>query len=212
MRKSLPFLALLATSAYGEVTSTITPWDQSNPEAIVLKNDSFVETGANGYLQLGFVSGEKAGIWVQVPQSIAQFKVDHFRILYSSSKDAENVSEGQKGQIFFQMQIADAQAPSISPQIENAAQVTEGPYWNDVPAVGASGTLPCAKGGQYVGAALEFTHNGAPSVFSDANGIADFRNNLLYAIPGGWKYSAQLGLRGDWILRIVGHVAQAGEC
>ena len=54
-------------------------------EQLVLQNDSFVDEGGQAYLQLGFVEGEKAGIWVQVPETIEYFKVDFFRVLMGSA-------------------------------------------------------------------------------------------------------------------------------
>jgi hypothetical protein len=102
--------------------------------------------------------------------------------------------------------------PSVGAQIENAASVTPGPYWNDIPAQGSRRQLGCAAGGDYIAAALEFTHEGAPSVYRDLDGQANMTFNSIYAIPGGWKYSLQLGVRGDWVLRVVGHEATADEC
>ena len=72
--------------------------------------------------------------------------------------------------------------------------------------------MPCAKPGDFIGAAFEFTHQGAPSVYRDIDGLKAPTHNTIMAIPGGWNYSVAYGLRGDWILRIVGHEAEPGEC
>lgn len=178
------------------------------PEQVELKNDSFVDGGGQAYLQLGFVSGEKAGVWVQVPQAIDRFKVDSFRVLIGSSQPNPPFNT----QVFFQMATSNEPTSSVPAMIENAADVTPGPYWNDIPAQGEQGSLPCVAGGQYVGASLEFTHSGAPSVYRDLDGLSNVKLNNLFAIPGGWNYSVAYGLRGDWILRVVGHKATAQEC
>jgi hypothetical protein len=189
-------------------------------DPIVLKNDSFRDEGGQAYLQLGFVAEEKAGIWVQVPQTIPYFKVDFFRVLIGSGQTPFAVSNDpvvQNTQVFFEMAVANDMTPGFAPQLVNAAQLTPGPYWNDIPAEGYQGeTLPCVRAGQYVGAGLEFTHSGAPSVYRDIDGLAAVKGNLLCAVGGGsgcgWAYSVQYGLRGDWILRVVGHEATAEEC
>lgn len=184
-----------------------TPHGLLAPEQIELKNDSFVDGGGQAYLQLGFVTGEKAGVWVKVPDAIDHFKIDSFRVLIGSSQ-----VELTDAQVFFQMTIAGEPMNSIPAEIENAASITPGPYWNDIPAMGDGRQLGCATGGQYVGASVEFTHDGAPSVYRDLDGLSNVKLNNLFAIPGGWNYSVVYGLRGDWILRVIGHKATAQEC
>ena len=110
------------------------------------------------------------------------------------------------------MGVAPLPGASAPRDIENAAQITPGPYWNDIPAEGFQRVLRCARSGEYIGAALEFTHSGAPSVYRDIDGLSNIKHNTLYAIPGGWAYSVQYGLRGDWILRVVGHEVTEEEC
>lgn|GEM_PF-1464831 len=211
---TLAFFGIAAGNAFARpetLQSVITPFsgEATSPEGpIVLKNDSFVDGGGQAYLQMGFVAGEKAGVWVKVPEAVPYFKVEHFRVLYGSSQERALTSN----QIFFQMAVESQPGPAIPWQIENAAQITPGPYWNDIPAQGEPGTLRCARGGEFVGASLEFVHNGAPSVYRDLDGLADMRMNVLFAVPGGWNYSAAYGLRGDWILRVVGREASAAEC
>jgi hypothetical protein len=216
----LAFSMLAATAAHGDtLQSRIVDFDQKDEsDVVVLKNDAFVDNGGQAYLQLGFVEGEKVGIYVYVPENIDYFKIDYFRVLIGSSslengepKETQPISVFNT-QVFFEMGIADEATLGIPRSIENAAQVTPGPYWNDIPAQGVDGALGCARGGQVVGAALEFTHSGAPSVYRDLDGLSDVKYNLLMGIPGGWNYSAIYGLRGDWILRVVGHEASADEC
>jgi hypothetical protein len=214
---SLASIVSVAQSAlaFTPLESKIVPLNISAPspmdESIVLKNDSFNDQGGQAYLQTGFVAGEKAGVWVKVPNDIKKFKVDYFRVLLGNGKLTSEL-EVKNTQIFFEMGISDRVTPSMSRDIENAATITPGPYWNDIPAIGEPGKLDCARGGQYIGAALEFTHSGSPSVYRDIDGLANPQGNVLFAIPGGWNYSAAYGLRGDWILRVVGHEAAAGEC
>ena len=208
LKKLIAFsgLVVFCAPSLAAVRSQLTPFTQLD-ESIVLQNDSFNEAGGPAAVQLGFVSGEKAGMWVKVPDSIPLFKVDYFRVLFTSGDKATD------SQVFFHMGIGTDYSPGIPAEIENAAEITAGPYWNDIPAQGADNTkLSCAKGGQLVGAALEFTHQGAPSVARDTNGVSNVKANTLYAIPGGWNYSAAYGLQGDWILRVVGHAANAEEC
>ncbi len=206
------FALAFGLNATAAEMSRIIPFGVDDAEQIVLKNDSFTEGGGQAYLQMGFVAGEMAGVWVKVPQNIEYFKIDSFRVLYGSSMDGVTSGEQDSAQIFFQMGISDSPYAAIPRDIENAAQVTPGPYWNDVPAQGESRQISCARAGQFVGAALEFTHTGTPSVYRDLDGLADVKHNTLFAVPGGWNYSVAFGLRGDWILRVVGHAATKEEC
>ena len=180
------------------------------PGEIQLKNDTIPDAGGQGFLQEGFVAGEKAAVWLKVPTQISKFKTDYFRVILASSRGASNPPS--RAQIFFQMQTASGPQDSVAAEIENAADVTPGPYWNDIPAQGASGGLPCVNGGQYIGAAIEFTKAGLPSVMRDFVPMKDPRLNLIFAIPGGWQKSLQLGVQGDWVLRAVGHQATPEEC
>ena len=212
-----------AENSYGELKSTLSPFvDTQESSAVVLKNDGFGEEGGQSYLQLGFIKGEKAGVFLKVPTDIPLFKIDSFRVLISHSNlsespntcDDPSLANARGVTAFFHMGIL-TQLPTsaaIPADIENAADVTPGSYWNDIPAQGDGRSLGCAAGGNYVGAALEFTHDGSPSVFRDMDGLQAPKLNSIFAIPGGWTYSSALGLRGDWILRVVGHRATAAEC
>lgn len=209
MKKShfLFVVVFLVSQVQATVESVRTPFSQKEDATqIELKNDSFNDEGSPVYLQLGFVKSEKAGIWVQVPSTVKQFKVDYFRVLMGSEQ-----SDGS-AEIFFQMGVGQTMSAAIPADIENAAQITTGPYWNDIPAIGARGKLGCVSGGSYVGAAIEFKHDGAPSVYRDHDGLGNMKGNTLFAVPGGWNYSAVYGLTGDWVLRVIGHEAAAGEC
>jgi len=201
--------------AFSPIESMIVPMNSEAASGlrapIVLKNDSFSEQNGQAYLQTGFVEKEMAGVWVRVPSEIKKFKIDYFRVLMGSG-NVDRLNELTNTQVYFQMGVRDQMATSIPNDIENVAAITPGPYWNDIPALGDGGKLDCASGGEYVGAALEFAHSGAPSVFRDLDGIASTQGNVLFAIPGGWNYSVAYGLRGDWVLRVVGHEATEGEC
>ena len=215
MRVLLPLCAFFlsgAAFASTDLISNIVPFSVENADAdaVVLHNDSFKEGGGQAYLQLGFVKGEKVGVWVKVPAAYEYFKIDAFRILIGSSDDIMDSSEDNT-QIFFQMGVASKPSANMPRDIENAAQVTAGPYWNDIPAKGGSRQLSCAKGGEFIGAAMEFMHSGSPSVYRDLDNIQPMLNTL-FAIPGGWKQSISYGLRGDWILRVVGREATKSEC
>lgn len=136
-------------------------------------------------------------------------KVDHFRVLIASSR------RGDRLQAFFRMGNSKGgkYSPSIPKDLENAVGLTAGNYWNDIPAEGAGGEkLPCVRAGDLVGAALEFTHDGLPSVSRDSDGIASPQGNTLFAIPGGWIYSSTVGLEGDWVLRVLAHEVTEAEC
>jgi hypothetical protein len=205
---------LVAASAQAEpVRSTLTPFGSDKMDQIELKNDGFVDGGGQAYLQLGFVSGEKAGVWLKVPAAIQYFKVDSFRVLMGSSREASKITPMAFTQIYFHMGLGEERnmTAAIPADVENAAEVTPGPYWNDIPAEG-QGAIACARGGQLVGAALEFTHDGAPSIYRDIDGLSNVKYNSIMAIPGGWAYSVAYGLRGDWVLRVLGHEATAAEC
>jgi hypothetical protein len=179
--------------------------------SLVLQNDSYVDATSPAFLELGFLENEKAGVWVKVPASIPLFKADFFRVLLANplgmaaGKDTDEV--------YFQMSLSPhGYIPEIPADITNSAVLTPGPIWNDIPTQDQSGrTLPCAKSGELVGAALTFTHSGAPSIFRDQS-ATNLQANTMFAIPGGWAYSGQYGFKGNWILRVVGHAASASEC
>jgi len=207
--------AITVSAQADMLRSNLSTFDNIAADQIELRNDGFVEGGGEAYLQMGFVKGEKAGVMLQVPASIEYFKVDSFRVLIgnSSTPGMPSTMDSQV-QIFFQMGIMPAgfNQPYVPGQIENAAQLTAGPYWNDVPAEGSDSKLKCARGGELIGASLEFVHDGLPSVYRDVDGLQNANKNFIFAVPGGWNYSAAFGLRGDWILRVVGHKATAADC
>ena len=201
------FTLITASANSAELEAILTPLNApQDREQVILKNDGFQDSGAPVYAQLGFIKGEKAGVWVKVPPYAKNFKVDYFRVLIGG------VPQRMPVQAFFHMGVSDRMSPQIPQQIENAVQVTAGPYWNDIPAQGLQGGLPCVEGGQFIGAALEFVHTGPPSVYRDSDGLSNPMANTLMAIPGGWNYSVVFGLQGDWVLRVVGHEADASEC
>ena len=220
LKEVLASVLFLTTAAHGQdLESRVVEFaDETKDDVVVLKNDSFTDEGGQAYLQLGFVTGEKAGIYVQVPTEYEYFYIDYFRVLIGSSHIKSGAGKHTppismlNTQAFFEMGVTSKVALGIPRSIENAVQLTPGPYWNDIPAQGLQGPLGCARGGELVGAALEFTHTGAPSVYRDLDGLASLEFNQLMAIPGGWNYSAAYGLRGDWVLRIVGREATAAEC
>lgn len=192
------------TSSFGSLLAS---------QQISLQNDSFKDSGSAAYLQLGFVTGEKAGIWVKVPESIPYFKAEYFRVLIGYGQNiADNPVEISSNVVYFHAATQSRATQVIPTQLSNAAQITPGPYWNDIPLRGENGSFLCARGGEYIGAALEFTHSGTPSVFRDDNGFSNVAHNLIMAIPGGWNYSASYGLTSDWILRVVGSPATEAEC
>ena len=192
-----------------------TPFTESvSSTQIVLKNDSFNDDNGSAFIQQGFVTGEKVGVWLEVPATIRNFKVDSFRVLIGNVNMTPANPSVLNTNIFFTMGVAGrgGYSPNMPQSIENAADVTAGPYWNDIPAVGDGTQMPCVKSGELIGAALEFTHSGLPSVYRDVDGLSNPQKNTLMAIPGGWNYSVAYGLRGDWVLRVVGHEAADGEC
>lgn len=200
----------------GESVMTMkTPLTESvSSTQLVLKNDSFNDNNGTAFIQQGFVSGEKVGVWLEVPANVTNFKIDSFRVLMGNVNMTPADPRLLTTTVFFSMGIAGrgGYSPSMPITIESAADVTPGPYWNDIPAIGDGTRLDCAKAGELIGAALEFTHSGLPSVYRDVDGLSNPQKNTLMAIPGGWQYSVAYGLRGDWVLRVVGHEAADGEC
>lgn len=201
------FSCLSLRAAYLE--SEIVPFGTERADQIVLANDGYNESGGPAYVQMGFIKQEKAGIWTRVPERVPCFQAEYFRILIGSGGGAESKPTVQA---FFQMGQATAPQKGIPAHIENAVQLTAGPYWNDVPAQGLSGPLAASPAGTYVGASIEFTHDGLPSVFRDADGLSNAAHNLIFAIPGNWQYASTFGVTGDWILRIVGRSVDSSRC
>lgn len=208
MMRFILLLGIVTLQNLSALESNLVPFDRPvTAPAIELKNDKFVDAGGSAILQMGFVKGEKAGIWVKVPQNVPYFKADSFRVLIGNPGQ----TQGGQVQIFFQMGTSKEYVSSIPKYIENAANITVGPYWNDIPALGSSGNLSCVMANELVGASIEFTQDGTPSVYRD-EGPINVAANVLMAIPGGWNFSNTFGLTGNWILRIVGHEATKEEC
>jgi len=180
---------------------------------IVLKNDMFNDTaGGQAYLEQGFVTGEKAGVWVAVPADIPLFKPDYFRVMMGGGAGNQAVT------VYFSAGNAPAggYTTALGAVVQNAAQIQTQATPNtmtDIELTGAEGQkMPCVKAGDLVVAGLEFTHDGAPSIYRDLGPIANPKANVLCANPGGCQYSEAFGLQGNWILRIVGHKAKPSEC
>ena len=76
--------------------------------------------------------------------------------------------------IFFTMGVAGrgGYSPNMPQSIENAADVTAGPYWNDIPAVGDGTQMPCVKSGELIGAAL----------YLKAGTVLDYESKTSYTV------------------------------
>ncbi len=211
MKTLLAALVVFSFSAFASpVKSKTVPFGtKSKAAAFELFNDGFDPKGSPVYLQQGFVTGEMAGIWVKVPADKTLVRVTHFRTLIAASRG----TPATRLNIFFRMGVGTSFSPSIPTEIENAASVTPGHYWNDIPAQGSGGEkLPCVKAGQLIGAAIEFTHDGLPSVGRDSDGLSNPLANTLFASGTGWNYSSAFGLEGDWVLRVMAEEVTPAEC
>ncbi|MBN1357074.1 hypothetical protein JXA40_12500 [bacterium] len=156
-----------------------------------LKNDGYIE-GGSAYYQQGFVAGEIMA---------AKFTADPADYPYQLTMVRVLVGDGGMGGttgafVLHIWEDTGATAPGTALITPESFQLTAG-FWNEI-------TLPTpiavTSGDVRVG--LEFFLDPPPSFFRDADGNITPHYNFIFAVPGGWFYAEDLGLQGDWILRI----------
>ncbi len=152
----------------------------------ILQNDGFVEDGSVGF-QSGFVVGERGAVTLG-PVGEA-FQINKVQLLFGPSGTPETVNlmifldtgGDDPGTLLFEGEF-DIQ-PSADAISELDISVEE---------------LQVAGGSIRV--ALEFQHNGAPSIARDDDGSIQSGRNWIYT-AGTWFDSSDFGLEGDWIVR-----------
>jgi hypothetical protein len=170
---------LVAVSALLLLTSTA----QAQLE---LKNDGFVTGGTAGF-QSGFVAGEIGASRFVAPDAGRQLlKV---QLLFGPSSMQRDVT----------LKVWDDTAGTDAPGAEL--------YSEDFTLTGSSSaiieivptTSPVLTQQFRVG--IVFTASGDPQIARDVDGNIAADRNYIFAIPGGWFRSANLGLAGDWVIR-----------
>lgn len=158
-------------------------------ELVWLQNDGFV-MGGQAYVQLGFVANEICASTYTLNLSHYPCKLQTVRVLVQGGGAAN-----------FNVKIW-TDSGALQPGtllLTEACSLSSGSNWRDIDV--SSHNIILTSGGVRVG--LEFTANPPPSFCRDGDGNIQTHKNLVYAMPTGtWLWSENLGLQGDWILRL----------
>lgn len=156
-------------------------------EAQVLKNDGFMTNGQVG-IQSGFVAGEMGASRFVAPQ--AGLTVTVVTFFFGGATSQQTVT----------LHIYDDTAGNNAPGAELFSadfQVTgSDTALQSVDLNGMNIVVP-----QQFRVAIEFQHNGVPSLARDTDGTIMADKNFILADGGTWFRSQTLGLTGDWIIR-----------
>lgn len=160
----------------------------AGPTEITLQNDGFFDGQAVNF-QGGFVIGEMAASRFLPPAGT--WRINRVELLFGSTNVTETVT----------LRVYDdaAQTPAPGPQ----------QFFGDYQLTGSATVLhqiDLSASNVLVSGpfrvALEFQHDGPPSVASDTDGSIQPDRNFIFAF-GSWFESSTLGVTGDWVLRAV---------
>lgn len=158
------------------------------------QNDGF-ESEDPAMYQMGFVSGEVLASVFEIPAEDLPVRLTRVWVLVG-----DGAAGGTTGQFDFSI-WSDTGVLAPGTVLKNQTMEllagdawTEINLWNDNIVI----TQDWARVG------FEFNSAPPPSFYRDFDGTIETHRNLIYAIPGGWSWSENLGLQGDWILRLAG--------
>jgi MYXO-CTERM domain-containing protein len=184
MRSSLlAFAAILASTSVGHAD-------------VELKNDGFV-SGGNANFQTGFVADEAGAVRFVAPAADRQLlRLD---LLFGGSGTTEQMT----------LKIFDDTAGTDTP----GALL----FMGDFEMTGSDTAMHALDISsqnvivpQQFRVAIEFHHDGVPTIASDADATIAADLNYIFAAGVGWKKSSALGLAGDWIIRATVTDANSG--
>ena len=150
-----------------------------------LKNDSFATNGQTAF-QGGFVAGESGASRFVAPD--AGRTLQKIQFLFGGATTAQELT----------VNVYDDSAGTNAPGTRLLSETfsVTGSNANMQEITFSSQIVVPAQ----FRIAIEFAHNGLPSISRDTDGIHADRN-FIFASPGGWLSSASAGLSGDWVIR-----------
>jgi MYXO-CTERM domain-containing protein len=154
-----------------------------------LKNDSFVSGQAAGF-QAGFITGEMGASRFIAPEAGRQ--VLKVQLLFGGGSTATQTVT---------LKIFDDTAGTNAPGGEL--------FTGEFSLMGSDQAihelvLPAAiTVPMQFRVAVQFMHNGAPSIARDNDGLDAAKNYIFAPGAGGWFRSQTLGLTGDWVIRAI---------
>jgi hypothetical protein len=155
-----------------------------------LANDSFIGIGSVA-CQIGFVEGESAAARLTADPGDYPYLVRKVRMLICPASTSG----------FVILKIYEDNTGTVLPGpliYEEIVQVTgSDDALNEVDLSLAGIIIPSGS----VRVELEWFQDSPPGVANDLDGIVT-NANYIFAVPGGWFYASQLGVTGDWIIRL----------
>ena len=154
---------------------------------VELKNDGFVSGGAANF-QTGFVSGEAGAS--RFVASTAGRQLKKLQLLFGGAATIQTLT----------LRVYDDTAGTDIPGAEL--------FMGDFQLTGSDAAiqeLDLTSANVIVTAqfrvAIEFQHDGAPTIASDGDGTVAADRNFINAAGVGWKKSNTVGIAGDWVIR-----------
>ncbi|MCU0304382.1 MAG: hypothetical protein MUC56_10035 [Thermoanaerobaculales bacterium] len=176
----------------GLMTTLVLPLAGAPSEAAIkeLANDNFPGVGSVA-CQIGFVEGESAAAKLTADLGDYPYQIRKARMLICPASTSG----------FVILRIYEDNTGTVLPGpllYEEIVQVTgSDAALNEVDLTLAGIVVPSGS----VRVELEWFQDSPPGVAADIDGY--FANvNYIFAVPGGWFYANQLGVLGDWIIRL----------
>jgi MYXO-CTERM domain-containing protein len=138
--------------------------------------------------QGGFVTGEMGAV-VLVPSGTGPYQVVKVRLLFGAGTTTQDVT----------LRIyTDTGETTPGTQVFTAdyTLTASDSAFNEIDLTADSVLVP----GNFR-VAVEFQHDGMPSIARDTDGTIAASRNFIFGIPGGWFQSSLAGVTGDWIIR-----------
>jgi hypothetical protein len=159
----------------------------SGPSMHTLQNDGYPGTGIR--FQEGFVEGEAAA--AIFPARSHDYVVTHVQFLFGGGGTSKTITLT----LYADSGGAEPGAPLHSADYE----VT--PSNDAMQDIDLTGDSVVVTEGQGLRVALNFHHDGVPSVAVDSGGIGDDRNAIH--TTSGWAFAETLGVLGDFVIRAL---------
>lgn len=155
-----------------------------------LANDSFVGVGSVA-CQIGFLEGESAAVKLTADPGDYPYQIRKARMLICPASTSG----------FVILRIYEDNTGTVLPGpllYEEIVQVTgSDAALNEVDLTLAAIVIPSGS----VRVELEWFQSSPPGLANDLDGFVP-NANYIFAVPGGWFYANQLGVLGDWIIRL----------
>lgn len=171
---------------------------------VTYQNDSLADEG-DGIVSCGFAVGEKFAAVFVPDAGDYPFTIDEVQFMLTPySQGTSGCEEGTAGDHTVTVEIWNDDAPSLDPPRPPVYVSTD---WSVTTSTTALNVLDIAGSSEVlvesgvVRVAVTIPALDAMPV-RDVDGITDERN-LIYLDSGSWSWSEDLGLTGDWLVRLV---------